>query len=89
MGKSMIQNYPNPFNPSTVINYRLSTDSHVMLKIFDALGREIATLLNEHKAKGEHEYHLDATNYNLSSGIYFVEMTAGTNVSTIKLVLAK
>jgi flagellar hook assembly protein FlgD len=85
----MIQNYPNPFNPSTVISYRLSNDSHVMLKIFDALGREIATLLNEKKSKGDHEFHLDAGNYNLSSGIYFVEMTAGTNVSTIKLVLAK
>jgi hypothetical protein len=85
----MIQNYPNPFNPSTVISYRLSNDSHVMLKIFDALGREIAILLNENKSKGEHEFHLDATNYNLSGGIYFVEMTAGTNVSTIKLVLTK
>lgn len=85
----MIQNYPNPFNPSTVISYRLSNDSHVMLKIFDALGREIATLLNETKEKGDHEFHLDADNYNLSSGIYFVEMTAGTNVSTIKMVLAK
>jgi len=85
----MIQNYPNPFNPSTVISYRLSNDSHVMLKIFDALGREIAILLNENKSKGEHEFHLDATNYTLSGGIYFVEMTAGTNVSTIKLVLTK
>lgn len=85
----MIQNFPNPFNPSTVISYQLHNDSHVCLKVFDVMGREVAILLNEIKAKGSYEYNFDASKYELTSGIYFVEMRAGSNVSTIKLVLTK
>ena len=85
----MIQNSPNPFNLSTVISYQLQNDSHVSLKVFDVMGREVAILLNEIKAKGAYEFNFDASKYELTGGIYFVEMRAGSNVSTIKLVLTQ
>ncbi len=69
------QNYPNPFNPSTTISYQIPSVSYVTLKIFDALGQEIANLANnELQSSGEHSLEFNAGKYNLSSGIYFFEM---------------
>ncbi|MDP3684168.1 MAG: alkaline phosphatase D family protein, partial [Ignavibacteria bacterium] len=74
---ALYQNYPNPFNPSTVISWQLAVGSYVKLKIFDVLGNEIATLINEEQQAGNHSYKFDATNNpqlttnTLSSGIYF------------------
>lgn len=83
----LCQNYPNPFNPTTEIRYRISEVSHVTLKVFDVLGREVATLVNEVKAPGEYEVQFDAGA--LSSGIYFYRLTSGNFSSTKKLVLMK
>ena len=76
---SLEQNYPNPFNPSTVISYRLPVIGYVTLKVFDLLGREIATLVNEEKPAGEYEVEFDGSA--LTSGIYFYQLKAG-NPST-------
>jgi hypothetical protein len=69
------QNYPNPFNPSTVISYRLPVTSNVTLKIYDILGNEIATLVNEKKPTGKYEVEFNAMN--LPSGVYFYQLTVG------------
>ncbi len=81
------QNYPNPFNPSTNIRYSVVSNSEVTLKIFDLLGREIKTLVNEIKAPGQYTVEFNAQN--LSSGIYFCEMKANDFVKTRKLVLLR
>lgn len=73
---TLYQNYPNPFNPSTTISYNLSQRSSVTLKVFDVLGREIATLVNEEKAQGE--YKTEFYGNSLTSGIYFYILTAIT-----------
>ncbi len=88
------QNYPNPFNPSTVISYRLSASSNVSLKIFDVLGNEVATLIdNEFKEAGFYNYKLspDASgfNYQLPSGVYFYRLRAGEYTQTRKMLLTK
>ncbi len=83
------QNYPNPFNPSTVISYQLPVKGDVSLKIYDILGNEIATLVNEFKTAGKHQVKFDAGKYGLSSGIYFFQLKAGNFVQTKKLVLQK
>ncbi len=81
------QNYPNPFNPTTVISYRLSAVSKVSLKVYDILGREIATLVDEEMNAGVHEASFDASR--LASGIYFYQLKAGDFLATKKLVLLK
>ncbi|HEY9167515.1 MAG TPA: T9SS type A sorting domain-containing protein [Candidatus Kryptonia bacterium] len=83
----LLQNYPNPFNPSTVISYQLPAVSRVTLKVFDILGREIATLVDARENAGYHEVRFDGSR--LSSGVYFYRMTAGNYVSTRKLLLIK
>jgi hypothetical protein len=82
---SLSQNYPNPFNPSTIIRYSLPKPGHVMLKIFDLLGREVATLVNDMKAAGE--YDVQWTPSGLTSGVYVYRLQAGDFVDTKKLVL--
>jgi len=84
---SLSQNYPNPFNPSTSINYQLPVTSYVNLKVFDMLGREVATLVNEQKSAGNHTARWDASN--LPSGVYFYRITANEFVQTKKLELIK
>ncbi len=85
---SLLQNYPNPFNPSTVISYRLPKSSEVTIKVFDSLGREVAVLVNrELKSAGYHEVTFDAAN--LSSGIYFYQLQAGTYIEQRKMILLK
>jgi len=81
------QNYPNPFNPFTVISYDIPTVSNVMLKVYDMLGREVATLVNEVKSPGTYEVQFDASH--LASGIYFYKLTAGNFTSVKKLILMK
>lgn len=87
---SLEQNYPNPFNPLTVINYQLSKSGLVSLKIYDLLGREITTLVNEFKNAGKHQVEFNSADYhNLSSGLYLYELRTGDFVSTKKFMLMK
>jgi hypothetical protein len=87
------QNYPNPFNPTTKIKYSIpsSTETRhalsVQLKIYDILGRELATLVNETKAPGNYEIEFNATA--LPSGVYFYTIKAGSYMDTKKMVLLK
>jgi hypothetical protein len=85
------QNYPNPFNPSTTIKYSIPKLSHVSLKIYDILGREVATLVNEEKPAGNYEVEFStlAGIRNLASGIFFYQIKAGDYVSTKKMILLK
>jgi len=84
---SLSQNYPNPFNPSTVIKYQLPISSQVTLKVYDVLGDEVATLVNEEKPTGFYEVELNASR--LSSGFYIYKITAGNFSSTKKMILIK
>lgn len=84
---SLDQNYPNPFNPSTVINYHLPLSSHVTLKIYDELGREVRTLVDEVKPAGS--YTVKFNSNSLSSGVYFCRLQAGNYNETKKLMLLK
>ena len=81
------QNYPNPFNPTTIIKYQIPKDGFVTLKVFDVLGKEIKSLVNERQASGKYEVSLNANE--LASGIYFYTLTAGNFVSTKKMILLK
>jgi len=83
----LLQNYPNPFNPTTSIKYSLPEQEFVSLKIFDILGNEVATLVNESKPAGNYEVQFDANN--LSSGVYFYQLRAGNFTETKKLILMK
>ena len=84
---SLEQNYPNPFNPTTVISYQLSAFSNVILKVYDVLGKEIATLVNEQKPAGKYSVTFNASQY--SSGIYFYKLSAGNFSQTKKMLIAK
>jgi len=86
---NLSQNFPNPFNPSTVINYQLPVDSKVTLKLFDILGKEVATLIDEQKEAGSHNYMLSSADFQLTSGIYFYQLKAGDFTATKKLILMK
>jgi beta-N-acetylhexosaminidase len=85
----LYQNYPNPFNSTTVISYKLEVSSYVTLKVYDLLGREVANLVDEYKPAGIYNYQLLTENYQLSSGVYFCQLRAGSFVETRKLVLMK
>ncbi len=84
---SLSQNYPNPFNPTTVISYKLSALSNVTLKVYDVLGREVATLVNERQNAGNYSVAFDGSKF--ASGIYFYRLVAGNVTATKKLVLIK
>jgi len=81
------QNYPNPFNPSTKIKYQIAASSPVSIKIYDVLGNEVVTLVNEIQPSGNHEVTFDASS--LSSGIYFYKLQAGSFVEMRKMTLLK
>jgi hypothetical protein len=84
---ALLQNFPNPFNPKTVINYQLPVNSYVALKVFDLLGREVATLVNEKKDVGRYSMQWDAGR--CASGIYFYALQAGEFRETKKMILMK
>jgi hypothetical protein len=83
----LMQNYPNPFNPLTTIYYSIPKLTFVTLKIYDVLGKEVATLVNKEKPLGSYKLEFDATE--LPSGIYFYRLQAGSFVETKKMVLMK
>ena len=81
------QNYPNPFNPATIISYSIPKTSYVTLKVYDILGREVVTLINEEKHPGG--YKVDFNANNLSSGVYFYSIRAGNYLETKKMILIR
>jgi len=81
------QNYPNPFNPTTTISYKLPYSSKVVLKVFNILGKEVATLVNSQETAGLHQVEFNASS--LASGVYFYQINAGKFVATKKLILLK
>jgi hypothetical protein len=81
------QNYPNPFNPSTIITYQLPVASDVKLEVFDMLGKKVATLVSGRQDAGLYNYTLNATN--LSSGVYFYRLQAGSFTQTKKMMFVK
>jgi hypothetical protein len=84
---SLDQNYPNPFNPTTEIHYQLPENSFVTLKVYDILGREVATLINERQNVGNYSVTFNAGH--LSSGVYLYRLQAGAYSNTKKLLLVK
>lgn len=90
----LYQNYPNPFNPSTIISYSIPAMStsgasriHVLLRVYDALGRQVTTLVNEQKEPGNYVIEFNADK--LPSGVYFYQMSAGNFISTKKMILLR
>lgn len=83
----LLQNFPNPFNPTTTIRYNVSVAGFVSIKVFDVLGRETATLVNEEKTPGTYKINFNANN--LSSGVYFYRMQAGSFIQTRKMLLLR
>ena len=81
------QNYPNPFNPNTTIRFNIKNDSHVYLKIFNMIGEEIVTLVDEYKPAGSYESSFDAGA--LTSGVYLYQIRSGSNIQTRKMILIK
>jgi hypothetical protein len=81
------QNYPNPFNPVTRISYSLPNREHVSLKVYDMLGHEVATVVNEEQTAGTHEVTFNGIN--LASGVYYYRLLSGSYVDTKKFILVK
>lgn len=84
---SLQQNYPNPFNPTTQIRYSIDKSSKVTVIVYDAVGKVVKTLFNGDQVVGN--YQVEFTGENLSSGIYFAQLKAGSNLKTIKMLLIK
>lgn len=83
------QNYPNPFNPATKITFEIPQDEFITLKIFDISGREVASLVNSNLPAGYHTVSLNASEFNLSSGIYFYRLNSSEYTSIKKMILLK
>jgi hypothetical protein len=81
------QNYPNPFNPTTIISYQMPVSGHVTLKVYDVLGREVITLVNDQKPAGS--YILDWNASNLPTSVYFYRLSTGCFIATRKLMIVK
>ncbi|MFB3056412.1 MAG: T9SS type A sorting domain-containing protein [Ignavibacteriaceae bacterium] len=95
---SLSQNYPNPFNPSTIIEFQISDFGFVSLKVFDILGNEITTLVNEEKPAGSYKIKFSTgstrlpdgqVHQTLTSGIYFYQLKAGNFIQTKKMLIVK
>ncbi len=86
-GFYLLQNYPNPFNPNTKINYSVPQTSQVQIKVYDVLGNEIETLVNEEKPAGNYQVEFNADG--ITSGIYFYTLKAGDFIQTKKMLLLK
>jgi len=89
----LMQNYPNPFNPETTIRFTVQASSKVSLKIYDVLGREIVTLMDEYKTAGNYEVNFNSSHFErsreMASGIYFYKLTAGDYSSVKKMIFLK
>ncbi|MFZ2325174.1 MAG: T9SS type A sorting domain-containing protein [Ignavibacteriaceae bacterium] len=87
----MQQNYPNPFNPSTKISWQSPVGSWQTLKVYDLLGNEVVTLVNEYRNAGSYEVDFNPASSikNLASGIYFYKLQVGDFVETKKMILLK
>jgi hypothetical protein len=83
----LYQNYPNPFNPSTVIKYQLPVDANVKISLFNSIGEELKTLVNENKKAGIYEFQFNASGF--ASGIYYYRIVSGNFTDTKKLVILK
>jgi hypothetical protein len=84
------QNHPNPFNPTTTIKYELFEETHVTLKVYDLIGKEITTLVDETQPKGDYTVEFDSSRYsNLTSGIYFYKLTTDKYTDVRKMILTK
>lgn len=83
----LLQNYPNPFNPTTTIKYSIPESGYAILKVYDIIGRDVATLISGYQTKGEHSVVFDAKN--LPSGMYFYKLESGNLNKTMKMILLK
>jgi len=81
------QNYPNPFNPSTLIKYSIPQRCHVTIRVFNSLGKEVATLENQTKEAGYYQVKFDGSKF--SSGVYYYQITAGSFKRSNKMLLIK
>ncbi|MCZ7616307.1 MAG: T9SS type A sorting domain-containing protein [Ignavibacteriaceae bacterium] len=81
------QNYPNPFNPVTTINYQIPKSGMVTLKVYDIIGAEVATLVNEEKTVGRYEVNFDASK--LASGVYIYQLQVNDFINMKKMILLK
>jgi len=81
------QNYPNPFNPSTTISYQIREQNFISLKVYDILGNEVATIVNEERPAGSYE--AEFVGNELTSGFYFYQLKSGDFVETKKMLLLK
>lgn len=84
---SLSQNYPNPFNPNTIIVYELGISNYVTLKVYNSLGKEVATLVNQRQNAGRYEVEFNAGNF--ESGVYYYKMESGNFVETKKMMILK
>jgi hypothetical protein len=84
---SLNQNYPNPFNPATKISYNIASDGFVIMKIYDVLGNEVSSLINDHQKAGNYITTFDGSKY--ASGIYILRLSSGNYNSSIKMTLMK
>jgi hypothetical protein len=83
----LYQNFPNPFNPVTVISYQLAVNNHVLLKVYDVLGHEVVTLVNENQRAGSYEVEWPASDF--PGGVYFYKLSADDVSETRKMLLVK
>ena len=83
----LTQNYPNPFNPSTIIKFAIPQSEFVTMKVYDVLGREVSTIVNQSLTAGSYEVNFDASN--LAAGMYIYQIKAGNFVSAKKMMLLK
>ncbi|MBK7631590.1 MAG: T9SS type A sorting domain-containing protein [Ignavibacteriales bacterium] len=91
IGYLLQQNYPNPFNPSTKISWQSPVDSWQTLKVYDILGNEVATLVNEYRNAGSYEVDFQSSvgSHQLANGVYFYQLRVGDFVETKKMILLK
>ena len=83
------QNYPNPFNPETTIRYKLQVPGYTALKVYDVLGNEVASLVNEYKQAGTYSIQLSTSSLQLSSGVYFYQLKSGSYTAAKKMIVLK
>ena len=86
---SLSQNFPNPFNPSTIISYEIPSAGLVTLRVYDLLGHEVASLVNEEKQSGAYNVEFNSAAYKIGSGVYFYRLNAGNYSETRKMTIMK